>query len=137
MKVYLSHAVKDKALARDLAERLERRGFDVWDEEKIAPGENWAKLIGKALDGADLMVILMTPGKGESESQRRDIEFALGTRKYEGRVFSVFVGSELEADRNVPWILLKLPHRQVSSAEEFGDVVKEIQASFNGSAVNA
>jgi hypothetical protein len=128
MKVFLSHARKDDELARELGARLARVGFAVWvSEEQIAPGENWAKKIGKALDDSELMVFLLTPRALESDWLRQNIEFALGSKKYEGRVFSVFVGSALEAGKDMPWILSKLPHRQVTSAKDFGEVVKEIQ----------
>ncbi len=100
----------------------------VWlSEDNIAPGDNWAKKTGKALDDAEWMVLLFTPAAMESDSLRQNIEFALGSRRYEGRVFSVFVGPTLEAGKDVPWILLKLPNRQVESAKNFGQVVKDIQ----------
>ena len=128
MKIFLSHARKDSALARQLADRLTRVGFTVWiADDQIVPGENWAKKIGKALDASELMVVLLTPRALESDSVRQDIEFALSSRKFEGRVFSVFVGSTLEAGKDMPWILLKLPHRQVESAKDFSGVAKEIQ----------
>jgi hypothetical protein len=127
MKIFLSHATKDRELAQKLAERLGREGFAVWNaEEQIAPGDNWAKVIGKALDESDLMVILLTPGAMESEFLRKDIEFAISTKKYEGRVFSVFVGPANKASGSVPWILLKLPYRQVESAQQLGRAVRQI-----------
>jgi hypothetical protein len=120
---------QDNRPARQLADRLTRGGFTVWlSEEEIAPGDNWAKKIGKALDDSELMVILLSPDALEADGLRQDIEFALGSKKYAGRVFSVFVGPALHADRDMPWILLKLPHCQVASPRDFGDVVKEIQA---------
>lgn len=129
MKVFLSHSRKDGALARQLAERLTHEGFTVWDpEDEIAPGDNWAKKIGKALDEAKVMVILLTPAAFESDALRQDVEFALLSRQFEGRVFSVFVGPTMEAGKDVPWILLKLPHRRIDSAREFGSVVNEIQS---------
>jgi hypothetical protein len=45
------------------------------------------------------MVVLLTPGALASGWLRQDIEFALGSKKYEGRVFSVFVGPALEAGK--------------------------------------
>jgi hypothetical protein len=128
MKLFLSHARKDADLARQLADRLTRAGFSLWiPEEEIAPGDNWAKKTGKALDDSELMVFLLTPGALDSDRLQQDIEFALFSRKFEGRVFTVFVGPTLEAGKDIPWILLKLPHRQVESGGNFGEVVKEIQ----------
>jgi TIR domain len=129
MKIFLSHARKDVSKAYQLSEELRRVGFAVWlSEEEIAPGDNWAEKTGRALKEAELMVLLLSPGAMESDSLRQNLEFALGARKFEGRVFSVFVGPTLKAGKDMPWILLKLPHSQVESAKEFGEVAKEIQA---------
>jgi hypothetical protein len=50
MKIFLSHARKDGALAFQLAEELRRVRFTVWlFEDEILPGDNWAKKVGKAL----------------------------------------------------------------------------------------
>ena len=128
MKIFLSYAGKDSGLALQLAERLRSEGFVVWiAEEEIVPGDNWAKKTGKALDDADLMVFLLTPSALESDRLQQDIGFAIIGKKYAGRVFSVFVGSTLQAGKGMPWILRKLPHRQVASAAGFSKVVKDIQ----------
>ena len=134
MKVFISHAGKDAALAGKLAQRLTKAGYTVWDSaQEIASGDNWAKRIGQALDDSDLMVILLTPGAlefdrlNQSGQLRADVEFALGTKRYEGRLFTVFVGPTLKAGKDIPWILLKLPHCQVESAREFPDAMKEIK----------
>ena len=74
------------------------------------------------------MVFLFTPGALESDTLRNDVELALGSKKYEGRVFSVVVGPTYKAGNDVPWILLKQPHKEVESAKGFAKVVKEIAA---------
>ena len=123
MKVFLSYARKDASLANALAEQLSRAGFDVWNpEESIAP----AKEIGSALEKSDLMVILLTPKAMESDWLRHEIEYALGERKFEGRLFTVFAGPVLEAGKDMPWILLRLPHRQIEHYD-FADAVNDIR----------
>jgi hypothetical protein len=137
MKVFLSHARKDSTLARQLADCLSRAGITIWAaDDEIVPGQNWAKKVGKALDAAELMVILLTPRALESDSVRQDIEFALTSRKLEGRVFTVFVGPTLKVGKDIPWILLTLPHQQVESAQDFPEVVKEIQILASGSSAS-
>jgi hypothetical protein len=129
MQVFISHANKDVNLARTLAENLAQQGFKVWNaEDQIMPGENWAKKVGKALDDSDLMVILLSPRAMESDWLRQEIEFALGSTRYEGRVFSVFVGPTSDAVKGMPWILRRLAYRQVESAKDLGKVAKEIKA---------
>ena len=137
MNIYLSHARKDSELALQLASRLKGEGLSVLHPETgIAPGENWAKEIGKALERSEFMVFLLTPGALQADWVRKDVEFALGSKKYEGRVYSVFVGSTPEAGKEMPWILMKLPHRQVKSVKNFDEVAKEIEAQCNASAAS-
>jgi len=73
------------------------------------------------------MVILLTPRAMESDSLRQNIEFAIGSTRYADRVFSVFVGPTAVAGKDVPWILLRLPHRQVRSEDGFDEVVKDVR----------
>jgi hypothetical protein len=127
MKIYLSHARKDRVLARRLATALIEAGFDVWDpEDAVTPGENWAKKTGQALAESEMMVLLFTPRALDSDALRQDFEFAIGSKKYAQRVFSVIVGESVLAGSDVPWILYHLPHRRVDSAAAFGDVVKDV-----------
>jgi hypothetical protein len=129
MNIYVSHARKDSNLALELAGRLRKEGLTVVHPElEITPDGNWALKIGKALKKSDFMVFLLTPGTLEADWVRMDLEFALGSKKYEGRVFSVFIGPALAAGKEVPWILLKQPHRRLESADGFGKVAKEIAA---------
>ena len=128
MKVFLSHARKDSAAARQLAKQLVQRGFSVWlPEDEIEPGDNWAMKMGKALDQADLMVFLLTPNALEADRIHQDIEFALGSREFENRVFTVLVGPTRQIGKDLPWILLKLPHHQVESARELNEAADEIE----------
>ena len=128
MKVFLSHARKDGELARALGAALKHEGFSVWDDElEITPGENWARKVAKALDNSDLMVILLTPGAMGSDSVRQNIEFAISNQKYAHRFFSILVGQRMPAGKNVPWILLKLPHARITSADELPRAVSDIQ----------
>ncbi len=136
MKVFLSHARKDASLALRLADRLERAGFDVWTEFGIVPGKNWARQVGKALDAAELMILLLTPSAMASDLLRQNFELAIGSRKYEGRLFTVLVGLPAKASKDVPWILLDLPHRRVESAKQFERVVKDIEALVAGSGLS-
>ena len=141
MNIYLSHAWKDNTLAMHLARSLRAQGFVVWDsEEMIAMGDNWAKKMAKALDQAEFMVFLFTPGALESDRVRADFNYAIGNQKLEQRVFSVYVGPRSKVQEHVPWILLKLPHRQMESARSLGRVVKDIEtlcAETELSAANA
>jgi TIR domain len=131
MQLFISYAQKDIGLASTLSERLSQEGLKVWTaNDKIHPGDNWATKIGQALDESDLMLVLLTPGAMESDWLRQEIEFAIGSRKYEGRVFAIFVGSSADMGKDMPWILRKLRYFHVESAKELGKVAKEIALSL-------
>lgn len=127
MQLFISYAQKDAGLASTLSERLSQEGLSVWSaNDQVQPGENWAAKIGRALEKSDLMVVLLTPGAMESDWLRQEIEFAIGSRKYEGRVVAIFVGSSANLGKDMPWILRKLRYFHIESAHELGKVAKEI-----------
>ena len=101
MKNFLSHSMSDRPLARNIAQGLVDLGFVVWfDEWDLQPGENWAKAVGKALESADAMVVLVTPDSMQTW-QREEIQYALTTPRFEGRLIPVIVKSTPD----IPWIL--------------------------------
>jgi len=107
MKIFISYADQDKAVAEKLASQLSQVGYDVWySAGRILPGDNWALAVGKALEDSDAMIVLLTLAAVESSAVRREIDFALGSLKYRDRLIPVQVGS-LSPDR-IPWILRKL-----------------------------
>ena len=103
MNIYLSHARKDSVVALQLARRLESEGFAVLHPEtEIVPGENWAAKVSGALRDSEFMVFLMTPGALESDILRHNIELALSSKKYAGRVFTVVLASTYHSLSD-PW----------------------------------
>jgi hypothetical protein len=132
MNIYLSHARKDSDLALKLAKRLADAGLTVLHPEADGTSdENWAMKIGKALKKSDFMVFLLTPGAFEGDWLRMDLEYALGSKKYEGHVFSVFVGPSQQASKEIPWILRSLPHRSVKAPKNLDEVAEEIASQCN------
>jgi hypothetical protein len=79
MRVFLSHAREDAKVADVLRAGLSKAGFEVWhDAEQLMPGDNWALELGKALQKAQAMVVLLSPSALTSPSVQREIEYALG-----------------------------------------------------------
>ena len=74
IRVFVSYAHKDGAeLAFWLVEGLERAGFEAWiDRDRLNPGENWSREIEQALDRAEAVVAVLSPGAGESEICRAE-----------------------------------------------------------------
>ncbi|MBD0377559.1 MAG: toll/interleukin-1 receptor domain-containing protein [Flavisolibacter sp.] len=110
MKVFISHANKDAALARKIATILKQDGLNVWNEEdEIMPGDNWAEKTSQALNESEAMVVLLTPEALESKNVLREIDYALSEEPYSHRLISVIVGNlEKLPEEKVPWILKRL-----------------------------
>lgn len=110
MKVFISHAHKDAALARKVASILRESGLDVWDQEyEIMPGENWAEKISQALKESEAMVVLLTPEALESSNVLWEIAYALGEESYKKRLIPVIVGNpDKLPEEKMPWILRRL-----------------------------
>lgn len=105
MKVFLSYVNSDREKAHRLAQQLERHGLSIWlADQELMPGENWALRIGEALDKADALVVLITPESMRSDEVRREIDYALASDRFAGRVFPVVAGKT----DDIPWILRHL-----------------------------
>lgn len=105
MKVFLSYADADKEFVKDLASRLSKEGYEVWDPDwEVLPGDNLPLKIGEALKQADAMIVVLSPEAVESKWIRHEIEYALGASNYAGRLIPVL----LRPTEGIPWILHKL-----------------------------
>src|SRR5438552_17611668 len=59
--VFLSHGAKDKAVVRDVAERLRKDGVKVWlDEWEIKPGDSIPAKIEEGLERSRVLVLCMS-----------------------------------------------------------------------------
>ena len=130
MKVFISHSNQDNLLARKIARVLQKEGLEVWDEQNILPGDNWAGKVAEALDESQAMVVLLTPDALASEWVRREIEYALGKENYTKRVVPVVVGQLSE--ESLPWILRRLnmirlaePAREDEDIQLIADVLSK------------
>ena len=111
MKVFVSHSHADAELAALVSEALRNEGLEVWDPDlNLLPGDNWAAEVARALEESDAMVVLLTPDAIGSPWVRREMEYALGAKRYSNRLIPVAVG---DRDRipahDIPWIVRQLP----------------------------
>jgi len=104
VQVFLSYSDADRDFARQLASQLSKQKCEVWDpSDQLFPGDNWPLKIGEALKQSKAMVVLLSPDSMKSEWVRGEIQYAIGSRDYEGRVFPVLVRKTAD----IPWILRK------------------------------
>jgi len=105
MKIFLNYSPSDREYATKLGAELSKAGLRVFDPfADIAVGDNWSLESGKALEGANAMVVLLSPESAKSEAVRRDIGYALGSPNFQGRLVSVVI----KPTRDIPWILEKV-----------------------------
>ena len=102
MRVFISHAHEDRVFARQLLERLQGEGVEVWDpDHELLPGMNWLKETGRALERADAVIFLFSSAFASSPWGLKEVAYAIGNQKYEGRVVTV----KLTPKARMPWIL--------------------------------
>jgi hypothetical protein len=136
MQVFISHASRDRELAKRLTKELSEEGFHVWNpDDEIYPGDNWAKKFGQALEESELMVVLWTRNAFESaERLERDVQYALTSTSYRGRLLPVLVGfASFKSGEDIPWILLKFdPVYIESETAGFENVIARIRELAKG-----
>src|SRR5712672_76203 len=129
MKVFLCYSQEDSEIAKVLAGRLADAGLDLWDPaETLFPGDNWALRIGEALEKSDAMIALVSPASMKSPSVRQEIEYALGSPRYKGRLLPVIV----KPSKDMPWILKRFPAVRIEPdlEEAVRQIVDHIKHGF-------
>ncbi len=111
--VFISYATDTKPEAEELARALERHGIQAWaDFKDLRPGQRWQEEIERAVESADLFLILVgrhssaTPrleaewraalANAWSDSQKTSSRFSLDPRT---RLLSFAVGCHCESIR--------------------------------------
>ena len=61
MRVFLSHASEDQALAWRIADRLRERGDEVRSSGESGHGEDWADHAADAIERSDAIIPIVTP----------------------------------------------------------------------------
>jgi hypothetical protein len=138
MQIFISHARADAALAQALSSALETAGFSVWNPDNILPGDNWRKEFGAALESSELMVALFSRHAKEDTNVTRDVQFALTSGNYRGRVVPVLVDFvTFVAGSEVPWVLLRMdPVYLTGASPDFSEIVNRVRG-LAGTASNA
>ena len=67
-RVFLSHSSKDKPFVRELYRRLTRDGVSCFfDADSIGWGDNWVRVLERALDECEFVVFVLSPDFCNSE----------------------------------------------------------------------
>jgi hypothetical protein len=126
MRIFISHAQQDADLAKELSRNLEAQGFEVFDPAvEVFPGDDWYQVIGEGLAASQAMVVLISPESARSDAVQGEIEYALGSKRFEGRLIPV----EVEPTKDVPWILrrfrwVKVQNDPTEAGYQVGRILK-------------
>ena len=76
--VFVSYANKDKPVADAVVVGLESRGIRCWVAPRdITPGSSWGEAIIKAIEGSQIMVIIVSENSNRSNQVVREVERAV------------------------------------------------------------
>jgi hypothetical protein len=127
MALFISYSARDADLAKKLRAKLTIEGIDVIDPEgSLKAGENWPLALGRALERADMMVVLVSPDALRSEFLGSELEYALGNARFKGRLVPVLV----RPTPKMPWILGRLSVIDVTK-DDPGHAVNKIVNAVN------
>jgi len=89
-EVFLSHSSQDREMASRVAEMLRAHGVPVWySETDIVGARQWHDEIGAALARCDWFIVLLSPDAVSSKWLKRELLFALGNDRYDGRIVPI------------------------------------------------
>jgi hypothetical protein len=79
--IFISYSRSDAGYAKKLAQALEREGFTVWNDDRIALGTSWPRVIQEQLDQSGAVIVLMTPRAYQSEWVQNELNRAKRKQK--------------------------------------------------------
>ena len=132
-KVFISAPASDAHLALELTAHLEAAGVDAWNQTMQAlPGANVSAELGRALDRAEAVIVLVSPAAMKSPWVRREIQFALGEERFQDRLIPVL--AKQTPSSAIPWILRKLQWANGDVDKVTDHVLKALRAPKRSSA---
>jgi hypothetical protein len=79
--VFVSYAHKDSAAVFPEIAWLHDRGYKIWYDEGIDPGNEWPDEVAKALEKCAFFVVFVSPTAVSSKNVKNEINFALNEEK--------------------------------------------------------
>lgn len=115
-------------MVRDLTTRLEAAGIEAWHPVVQAlPGTNVSAELGRALEEAEAVIVLVSPAAMKSPWVRQEIQFALGQERFQDRLIPV-LAKQTPADE-IPWILRDLRWAKGSADKVADQILKVLHVS--------
>lgn len=118
-KVFLCHSGRDKPFARQLARALREAGVDVWfDEDEILVGHDFVEMMGRGLQEARFVVVVLSPNFSECGPWARE-ELRHGLEK-QVRWGDVVLLPVLLADCEIPALMRSKSYADFRESFELG-----------------
>lgn len=98
--VFISYSRKNGLYARQLADFLGAKGFNVWMDDRIDYGDMWEKIIFQSIDDCAAFIVIMTPDSYDSAWVRREYHYAEKRKKpqfpllLEGEEFPFYIATQ-------------------------------------------
>jgi len=138
MQVFISHAAADADLAERTAHQLRDCGFEVWDDSRILPGDNWGLKLAEALQTSDAMVVLLTTDSIHSPNVSYELGYALGNKEYRGRVIPVIAAPPKDPpEREIPWVLRRFQMVRLQGDDRDDERLKMLAETLRAAAPTA
>ena len=81
--VFLSHSVKDKAVAEAIVARLEAESVTCWIAPRdVVPGADWGESIINAIESSRIMILIFSQSANASSQIKREVERAVNKEVY-------------------------------------------------------
>jgi TIR domain len=127
MKIFLSHASQDNAVAESIASSLRGRGYEIFlDRDDLPAGASYDQQIERAVNDSDIFVFLISPDS-LSKGRYTLSELTFARHKWpdaNGRVLPVIV-------RKTPFDQIPTYLKAVTVLEPVGNITAETSAALD------
>lgn len=79
--VFISYSSRDRDRVAELANALTRHGFTLWWDTQLPPGSDWDERIQRALEAAEVVLVVWSEASMESREVRAEATYALQEKK--------------------------------------------------------
>ena len=129
-RAFLCHATEDEAIARPLAEKLQRNGIDTfYDKWEIGPGDSLRRKVEEGIGGCTHFIVLLTPISIKKPWVNEEIDAGF-VRNLEGKCKFIPLRCGLDIDSLSP--LLKGKHSPALDGSHDEGNIKKLINSIHG-----